>query len=314
MYKILWIDDQHEEYNSLKGQFKRNDIQLEGFKSLNAGLNELETHYQFYDGVLLDARFFENEDDANGSEHTRNIHRAKERLLQLPKKFDVFVLTGQKDVYENAMFNDAFLNLYNKGDENDIIKLIAALKKSADNQIDTQLRHQYKDVFDVLTPDLFGEKHNKTLLSIIKNNKPQYESLNELRKIVESIFEIYAQYGIIPENILNDSGHINGSSRFLADTHDKYKWIDETPIHPLIQNILKNQLKITQDGSHGVRTSLIVDEYIKKEFNTGYLYKSVLNSTLELILYFGNYLKNNKDLEKNKKKWYKVERGDNYEY
>ena len=91
VYNILWIDDEHETLTGTKGRAKRNGIQLIPFKSLNAGMSELEQNYPFYDGVLLDAKFLENEDDIKGSEDTENVHRAKEQLLQLKKKFEIFV-------------------------------------------------------------------------------------------------------------------------------------------------------------------------------------------------------------------------------
>jgi hypothetical protein len=102
-YNILWIDDEHETLSGTKGRAKRNGINLIPFKSLNGGMSELERNYPFYDGVLLDAMIFENEDDVKGTEDTYNVHRAKERLLQLKKKFEIFVLTGQRAVYESGI-------------------------------------------------------------------------------------------------------------------------------------------------------------------------------------------------------------------
>ena len=90
-YNILWIDDEHETLMGTKGRAKRNGINLIPFKSLNSGMDELEKNYPFYDGVIFDAKFFENEDDIKGTEDTYNVHRAKERLLQIKKKFEVFI-------------------------------------------------------------------------------------------------------------------------------------------------------------------------------------------------------------------------------
>ena len=53
---------------------------------------ELERNSILYDGVLLDAKFFEKEDDFPDTEDTDYVHRAKERILQLPKKFDIHIL------------------------------------------------------------------------------------------------------------------------------------------------------------------------------------------------------------------------------
>ena len=101
VYNILWLDDEHEQLAGTKGRAKRNGINLIPFKSLDGGISELERNYPNYDGVLLDAKFFENETDEAGSEDTFSSFRAKERILQLPKKFEIFVLTGQAEAYEN---------------------------------------------------------------------------------------------------------------------------------------------------------------------------------------------------------------------
>ena len=113
-YNILWIDDEHETLSGTKGRAKRNGINLIPFKSLNGGMSELERNYPFYDGVLLDAMIFEYEDDVKGSEDTYNVHRAKEQLLQLKKKFEIFVLTGQAEAYEDKTFKKAFTKVYKK--------------------------------------------------------------------------------------------------------------------------------------------------------------------------------------------------------
>ena len=90
LYNILWIDDEHEKLSGIKGRARRNGIILKPFKSLNSGIDELEKNYSLYDGVLLDAKCFENEDDSTGSEDTRFSIQAKDRILQIPKKLHVF--------------------------------------------------------------------------------------------------------------------------------------------------------------------------------------------------------------------------------
>src|SRR5690606_5065658 len=156
-YNILWIDDEHETLTGTKGRAKRNGINFIPFKSLNGGMSELERNYPYYDGVLLDAKFLENEDDVQGTEDTYNVHRAKERLLQLKKKFEVFVLTGQAEAYEDKTFQKAFTKVYNKGSDDETDRLFEDIKKAASQQEDTQIRHSYKRVFEVCTEKYIGE-------------------------------------------------------------------------------------------------------------------------------------------------------------
>ena len=68
LYKVLWIDDEYETLPGTIRQAKAHNINLIPFKSLNAGMDELKKNYSFYDGVLLDAKILENEDDEAGTE------------------------------------------------------------------------------------------------------------------------------------------------------------------------------------------------------------------------------------------------------
>jgi predicted 3-demethylubiquinone-9 3-methyltransferase (glyoxalase superfamily) len=166
-FNILWIDDEHETLTGTKGRAKRNGINLIPFKSLNAGMDELERNYPFYDGILLDAKFFENEDDAKGTEDTYNVHRAKERLLQLKKKFEVFILTGQAEAYEDKTFKKAFTKVYKKGSDEEIDRLFSNIKEAAVTQVDTQIRHSYKRVFEVCTEKYIGELAGQDILNLL---------------------------------------------------------------------------------------------------------------------------------------------------
>ena len=97
-FKILWIDDMHEEMTPFKREASDFDIELISFKSLDGGLTELEKNYNKYDGVILDGKIFEYENDADKTEDFDNSIEAKQRIDKLPKKFEIHVFTGQ---YEN---------------------------------------------------------------------------------------------------------------------------------------------------------------------------------------------------------------------
>lgn len=305
MYKILWIDDQWEELIDLKGSFLDENIKLIPFKSLNTGIEELKKNYNTYDGILLDGIFLENEHDEKGTEDSKNLYKAVAEIYSIPKKFEIFIFTGQPNLVANEEFKKIFPNTFYKG--NSIKNLSEQIREAADSLPDKQIKNQYKDVFDMLTPELLGEKYVKTLLNILKKEDYEQENLNELRKIIESIFEKLGEYDIIPEQIIKSNGNINGSTRFLSGNHETYKWVKNSPINPFIMFLLKTNLEILQDASHNDTNKYKVDSYIKHSLNINYLYKSILNAVLEIITYLGNYLKNNKDKEINKNKWYEVQ-------
>ncbi len=302
LYNILWIDDEHESLAGTKGRAKRNGINLIPFKSLNNGMSELENNYPFYDGVLLDAKFFENEDDVKGSEDTYNVHRAKERLLQLKKKFEVFILTGQAEAYEDKTFKKAFTKIYKKGSDDEIDRLFADIKLAAASQEDTQIRHAYKRVFDVCTEKYIGELAAQDVLNLLKVNEDISidNQFNAIRKIVEDLFTAFSKYRLLPLEFVTPGVALNESSKFLAGKaadgtpfiEKGYQHSEETHLPLLIASSLRSILSITQAGSHRSNIDLHV-----KTIKTPYLFKSVLFQLFDVLAWFKQYVDSNPKTE-----------------
>ena len=300
-YNILWIDDEHEGLSSTKGIAKVNGINLVGFKSLNAGVSEIEQNCHYYDGVLLDAKFFENEDDLAGSEDTDNIHRAKERLLQLKKKFEIFVFTGQAEAFEDKTFNKAFRRVYKKGSTEERDRLFNDIKIAANQQIETQIRHKYNRAFVVCTNKYIGVNTTSTLLSLLKSvegNEDIFnteDKLNAVRKVVEKLFVALNRIGVIPDEVCG----ITNQSKFLAGQSSNYTFT-ENILDSTTAYLLKSILDITQDASHSKKDlKLKVDEHIKQQ-DTPYLFNSVVFQLLDVLIWFKKFADSHPDIEKNK--------------
>lgn len=307
-YNILWIDDEHETLTGTKGRAKRNGIYLIPFKSLNSGMNELERNFPFYDGVLLDAKFFENEDDIKGTEDTYNVHRAKERLLQLKKKFEVFVLTGQAEAYEDKTFKKAFTKVYKKGSDEEIDRLFSDIKVAAATQEDTQIRHSYKRVFDVCNEKYIGELAGQDILNLLKvNDETNIDNhFNAIRKVVEDLFIAFNKFNLLPAEFVNSGVALNESSKFLAGkgsdgslfSEKGYQHLEETHLPKQIAFYLRSILSVTQAGSHRSDIDLHV-----KTIKTPYLLKSVFFQILDVLAWFKMYVDSNPKT----KNWVKVE-------
>lgn len=302
LYKILWIDDEYEMLTATRARAKRSGIELIPFKSLNKGMEALEKNIDSFDGVLLDAKFFEDEDDVKGSEDTLNVHRAKDRLLQLKKKFEIFILTGQAEAFDDNTFNKVFANVYKKGSDHDTERLFADIKKAANKQEDTQIRHEYKDVFEAIKGIENLEKHQSELLQVLKDIETKQE-FNKIRCILESLFSELSKLSIIPSDFLKEWGWINGTSLFLSRKHNQYVFHEEI-ISSIVSDELYRVLRNVQAGSHSEGNVAKVKEYSKE---SNYFYKSIVYSFLEILCYFGSYIKQRQDSEANAKKWRKKE-------
>lgn len=296
-YNILWIDDEHEKLSGFKLQARQNGIILKAFKSKDAGIAELQVNYSSYDVILLDAKFFENEEDVAGSEDLKALNLVKDALLQLPKKFEFFVLTGQAELFADKTFNTFFPKYYSKGVDADISRLFADLKNAADKQTDTQIRHKYQRVFEVCTDKYIGSNSASTLLSLLKIVEGYEDSSNTenhlttVRKVVEELFKAFKQIGVIPNEVTG----INPQSKFLAGHKDSLYSLTEEILDPIIASLQRSIVDITQDASHNGK----VDKYIKQQ-GTPFLFNSVVFQLLDVLIWFKKFADSHLDIEKNK--------------
>jgi len=301
-YNILWIDDEHETLSGTKGRAKRNGINLIPYKSLDGGMSELERNYPYYDGVLLDAKFFENEDDEAGSEDTYASFRAKDRILQLPKKFEIFILTGQAEAYEDRTFKKAFTKVYEKGKDEDVNRLFSDIEEAAKGQLDTQLRHSFKRVFDLCTERYVGELAGQDLLNLLKVTDESNidNDFNTIRKIVEDLFTAFHKYNLLPIEFVSPGVALNESSKFLAGkssegslfTEKGFQHLEETHLPQQVASYIRSILSITQAGSH--RSN--IDKFVK-QVRTPYLFKSVLYQLMDVLVWFKMYVDGNPKTE-----------------
>ncbi len=309
---VLWIDDEHEGLSGLKSRFKRNGITLHPFKSKNAGIEELRTNISLYDAILLDGRIIENEDDDPDTADPEYSLDLKPLFAELPKKLDVFVLTGQAVVFNDRTYKKVYKELYVKGDDKSIENLIIKIKESSVRQPQSQIRHKYRNVFQILDENYLGKNHTKRLMNLATDLESNdllattEDRLISIRKVIEVVFGKLVELGVIPAEIKDEHSWISKSSRFLAGMHSKYKHKTQF-IPPIIAELFHRILNITQDGSHGDgNLRFEVDSYVKSS-GSDYLYRSAVLGLFEILVWFKTFLDNHSDIEENLKLWEEIE-------
>lgn len=310
VYNILWVDDEHEDMPAFKRLALDYDLKLVPYKSLEAGMAELEKNFVLYDGVLLDAKFFEKEDDSPDTEDTDYVHRAKEHILQLPKKYDIHILTGQAEAFDSNVFKKAFKKVFKKGISDDEDALFNSLKVNAEGQLDFQIRHEYKRVFEVGDDKYLGSKINESLINLLKQAKEindfeqTKDSLLPLRKIIENSFDRLFELGLIPEEIYKAG--LNPTVKFLCNNKNNSGFsVTKKFMHPSIAYFFDNLVFITQDSQHDKKgLKLNVDEYITN-IKSPYLFKSLVFQLLDYLIWLKQFIDENPNLEVNPNLWTK---------
>ena len=126
--------------------------------------------------------------------------------------------------------------------------------------------------------------------------------LNEIRKIIEGLFEILGKLQIIPNEIIGQKGWVSGSSWFLAGMHKDYDYKDEI-VPKIVSNNIYRLLEIIQDGSHAYSDlKFKVDNHIKNS-ESDYFFRSNVYLLFDILLWFKEFIIDNQDIEKNKNKW-----------
>jgi hypothetical protein len=306
-YKVLWIDDNPNDQEGFEDFAYVNSIELIHFKTSLEGREELERNIEIYDAVILDGLVFDESTEevpaVTGMQNS--INKLKE--LKARKAIPYFIFTGHLGDDQYGVVRDMLANetIFYKAKDNK--KLIEAIKESADKQELTQLKHKYPNAFALCEDDYLGAKQFERVLQLVKdvetpeNISNTQEALLPMRKILEAIFTKLNAIGLIPDEIQNNPGAINGASSFLAGNNKIYDYNQEL-IHPVIAEKTHHLLKLTQDAAHNEGHSLRADSYLGESSNN-YLYLSLCYSLLEVLDFYKPFIDANSTKEINIRKW-----------
>ena len=324
MYKVLWFDDEHETLEAIDEVFLDNDIELIGVSNAKDGLSLLKERRMDFDAILLDGMFF-NDSDQSGDPNDSAFGQVVMELGNLKTKGIIipwFILSGQKNFVKerSAIIEMLRVQAYSNGrvfDKiDDKVDLCNEIKKAADNNGITKLKHKFPNAFSLCEENYLGVKEFSRVLQIIKdienpeNITNQQDALSPIRKILEAVFKKLNDIGIIPDEIQNGQGAINGASIFLAGYNKEYAYKKEL-IHPVITESIRHLLGLTQDASHNEGTKLRADTYLANNSNT-YLYQSLCYSMLEVLEYLKPFIDDNSDIKINQSKWRLIEKKENF--
>tara|TARA_B110000240_G_scaffold174806_1_gene201530 strand:- start:1571 stop:2737 length:1167 start_codon:yes stop_codon:yes gene_type:complete len=313
MITVLWLDDEYNdpEMEQFAIEAANEGFYLEGYRSGEKGFSVLEKNLRRFDLILLDGLFYEKEEQEKGTEDEKGIGYAIEKIQSLKhkKKFPWFVLSG-KDKFtkeDNSLLKAFKAKCYDKTNPKDVVKLYEDMMEAAKSQTDFQNKVKYEKLLEICLDDLLGADNYSRLFELIKliesnsNIKGEY-MLTAIRQIIEGLFETLGKFQILPNEMIGTKGWINRSSLFLAGKHNDYDYKDEIVPSLISFNIYK-LLEISQDGTHAYSgLDLNVDRYIKNS-QSDYFIRSNIYLLFDILLWFKEHIKNNQDVELNKKKW-----------
>ncbi|WP_417371489.1 hypothetical protein [Gelidibacter japonicus] len=318
MYKVLWFDD---EFDSNKGiniidNANERNIELIGVTNAKVGIEMLKTSPENYDAILLDGLFFAGDSEKETLNDIAFREVAK-IIMQLKAQGTVipwFVYSGQKEFvksknsHQSTFEDENYGNrTYDKINDEDQIDLWNDIIEACNENDDVKIRLKYVDLLKICDDQYIGKRQYKRFFELLRQlekpsiiNNPQ-DFLNSMRKITEALFDKLNEIGLIPDEVRNGQGGINGSNYFLSCFNSNYDYHNEL-IHPIVAENIYRLLNITQDGSHNNGHKLRADEYLSSSKYHN-LYKSTLYLLLDILEYMKDFIDSNSDRTKNLAKW-----------
>jgi hypothetical protein len=305
-YKVIWFDDKFSELNLIKESAFLRGISLVGYTNAKEGVDELERNISEYDAAIVDGIFFKtaNQSDEDVSDDALfKVGIALERLK--PRKvLPWFILSGQINfTKEENKYARGFKDnvVYDKNNEDHLQKLWDSVIAEADEQIETQLKNDYRRVFETCNEKYIGTAASKPLLSILKKENainafsdPELYFV-PLRKVMEDIFTACYKYGLLPECFIKPSIALNEASKFLSGSAENGYQLDTPVSIKIISDHIRGILAICQPAAH--RSD--VDNFVST-VNSPYLLLSTTYQLLDVLLWFKEYFDINKDVVANK--------------
>lgn len=176
-----------------------------------------------------------------------------------------------------------------------INKLFVDIKLAAAAQEDTQIRQNYKRVFDVCTEKYIGELAGQDILKLLKDNDEISidNHFNSIRKVIEDLFIAFNKFDLIPAEFVTPNVALNESSRFLVGKSSDgslsiekgYQHLEDTHLPKQIAYYFRAIVPVTQAGSHRSDIDIHV-----KTIKTPFLFKSILYQLLDVLVWFKMYV------------------------
>lgn len=303
-YKVMWFDDEHQKFQSIKDEALLEKVQLIGYTNAIEGIPELLKNHKEYDAVLLDGLFFKTPDH-KGTNIDQNAFGQVARALSDLKATGViipwFIFSGQKiflkdknDVLE--IFRDtSFANgkVFDKSIDTDFIELLSEIKKAADSNPERKIKINHAEIFSIFEEGILADEIETQLLAVFQ--KHHYSNKAELKAILTNIRSIQESMFIKLEGIgvLTKGMKINVKLKQLSGNVTRNVAGEFNPTSTVYQTPEIENLQKWIYFTCGTYIHHLEQEHYNGDMISNYAVKSMFSGLLELLLWFKKTYKEN---------------------
>lgn len=229
-FNVLMFDDRIEEMNDFLQLAKINRFVVTPVNNTEKGLEILNEKFHRFEGIILDAKSFENKNAVKGTETVRALRNAingiKEICRKNEKQIPFCVYTGHMDLMGEAWEKD--LIIFEKSVQQE--EMFAFLRSRAAETKEASIVEANYDVFALWDECDFDTKHKGALIKIFLNEHSENSGvikteLSNIRPILEGLFwHLYMNGYLIEEVVNRRSINLESCVRLLSgrEAHNKF--------------------------------------------------------------------------------------------
>lgn len=317
-YNVLWLEDEPEKNPVFIDRAEFDGIDLIHVYTVMDFKKVLSEKVKILDAVVLDAKgvleSLEEKPSLVALKKALSFINENNHIKLLPH----FILSAHLGQDENRSARE-FLEdeiIYTKSEDEN--KLIPDLKKAADQQKNTQIKHNNEAFFNAIKS--YDIEAQNLFIDILSSLHVETSRLDEklyfthIRIVLEQMFRKANRIGLLHDFCI-DKGKVNlsDSSLFLSGRKTKHSKDASASISHfpnIISQSVFNILTITGAASHTTdpdyENNINIQEY-RKSIKTPYLLYNLTFQLMDILIWFDEYVKQKPDQEENKKLWVKID-------
>lgn len=303
-YKVLWFDDEHQSFQSIKDEALMNNVILIGYSNSSEGIPELRENYKDYDAVILDGLFFKNEEQSGTEIDQSAFGEVAKVLNELKAQNNIipwFIFSGQKsfvkdrNIFVDVLKDSSFANgrVFDKNIDSDFEEMLMEIKKNADSNPIRKIKTENPEIFSIFDEGFLPIEVENQVLNFFLNELPKDKSekkavLTNIRSVQEAIFLKLESIKVLPKLDKPNQKISHLSGNFAKGFDGKYSATSTVYQTPEIENLQKWVYFTCGNYIHHLEPQHYNDNMI-----SNYGIKSLIYGLFELLLWFKKTYKDN---------------------
>ncbi len=334
LIQVLWVEDDTSIINAYIERAEDFDLELVPYPCWDDAKEALETNYDRWSAIILDAKCKHHRDSADNA--VRFLSEALSDISELcankVRTIPWYVLTGGDTSEVSDSINDKRLmwdkdwtdstkkKFYSKNTDTET--LYRRIKYHAQVSPRLQVQKIYRNVFEAIEDCNIDNEANNALEDLLVpihfpgviDANDYNDKFKKARVVLEYVFRSMVENGILPEwgrnmNTRWSSCILAGKPaiKYVKDG-DGIVVVDskEAVLPATMNDVLRTMVNILPADVHsksGDANAVNIPEHIKCVDGSTYLLNSFALQLCDLILWYRNYLRDHNDKEQNKSKW-----------